>query len=145
WGVMLIRAIRRLIRLIKIARQHDLGDQAVRRWGQPKTQTCFDVKLFALIIDDAKELLRLLIGRKEMFDHAIVGVLLDSNRPGLRYVVRDTNRRREVQVVKSLPRIVKNRIDDEIEFSQMPAEDRTVFPKSTCWDPNAWHCSSTQN
>jgi hypothetical protein len=42
---------------------------------------------FAFVIDDAKELLRLLVRRKKMFDYPEVRVLLNRNSPRVRYVI----------------------------------------------------------
>jgi hypothetical protein len=46
---------------------------------------------------------QLLIGRQEMFDYSEISVLFDGDSPGLRQVVGNPRRRREIQIVKALP------------------------------------------
>src|SRR5579863_4711382 len=71
--------------------------------------------------------MRLLIARKEMFDYSKIGVFFDRDCPLVRDIVGDAGRRREVEIFESFPRVVEDRIDDEIELSQMPTDDWAYF------------------
>jgi hypothetical protein len=114
-------------RLIEIARQHELRDQPVGSTRQAVAKSGFDVKGFALVIDDAEQLLRLLIERKQVLKNSVISVFFDSYGPGLVNIVRQPNRRGKIKIFELLPGIVHDRIDDEIKFFQMPANDRSYF------------------
>ena len=43
-----------------------------------------------------------------MFDRSIISILFNGNSPGLRKIVSDPYCRGEIQVVKSLPRVIEN-------------------------------------
>src|SRR5215467_5592335 len=62
-----------------------------------------------------------------MFDWSIISILFKGNSPGLRKIVGNPGRRGEIQLVKSLPRVIENWIHDEVELPQMPADDRPYF------------------
>jgi len=62
-----------------------------------------------------------------MPDRAEIGILLRRNRPVLREVPGDAGLRREIEILGAAKRIVDDRIDDEIDGAEMPADDGTHF------------------
>src|SRR5579863_4009548 len=62
-----------------------------------------------------------------MFQRSVIRIDLRSDSPRLRDVVGEPNRRREIEVGESCPRVIEDRVYDEIELTQMPAEYRSYL------------------
>src|SRR5262249_12870368 len=78
-------------------------------------------------IDDAVELMRLIVERNKVAQWTEVAVVFDSQRAVLQ-VVSHARCRREIEAFEAaLPRVIENRIDDDIHRLQMPSDDRPNF------------------
>jgi hypothetical protein len=68
-------------------------------------------------------LMRLLVCRQEILNDAEIGVFFKCHGPGLRNIISKPSGWREIEIFEPLPGIVEDRIDDEINFSGVPADD----------------------
>src|SRR6185312_8602033 len=72
--------------------------------------------------------MRLFGGRQKVFEGAGIGILLHSHGPFGREIVSDARARGEVEILEAAEiGIIENRIDDDVPWAQMQAEDRANF------------------
>jgi len=71
--------------------------------------------------------MRLLVRRQEAMDRPEVGIPLGGDRPRLGKIVRDASRRREIEILDALIRVVEDRIDEDVPGAKVHAEDRADF------------------
>ena len=114
-----------LLSMVEVARQDQLQSYFIRRRRQSKSDTRLNVRPFGAVIENAPKLVGLLAGRVEIVQRTDVRILFDGQRPFGREIVCDARRGREVEALEAAgPRIVEDRIHDEIPRAQVHAEDR---------------------
>src|SRR5258708_4516457 len=85
------------------------------------------VERLAAEIDHREERLLLVLQPAQCTEFAIVHVVLESDRPGIRDVVGEPCGRDEVERADAIEAAVDDRIDDEIDRAVAYADDRPHF------------------
>src|SRR6185437_842206 len=91
------------------------------------THAGFDAELLGVDIDDSEQLMRLFRRGQEMADTAEVIVFLQRHLVLLRQGHRDPAFRDEFKLRKTIPGVVDDGIEDEIEAARMNADDAANF------------------
>jgi hypothetical protein len=86
------------------------------------------VDVFGIVVEHSPNLMELFSHRNECPQLSVVRVFLDGHRPFGIEIVRDARRGHELKTFKAaVPGVIENRIDDNIPWLQMPADDRANF------------------
>src|SRR3954454_16061141 len=110
--------------LVQIACQNELECKAIRRIGHPGANPRFDVPAPPRAIDHGEELMHLIAARREGVHGSEVVVLLERYGPPRRKVIRDAGGRHELEILEAVVGGVDDRVDDDIERLEVPADDR---------------------
>src|SRR6266404_84976 len=97
----------------------------IRSGGQAGAESGFDVEPMGMNVDDREQLVRLLGCRGKMADAAEVVVLFERQLEGTREPHGYAGRGYEFQAGKSAVGIIDDGIENEIEASDVSADDRT--------------------
>src|SRR4029077_4994055 len=108
-----------------IVDQHQLQHDRVARGSQAVTNAQLDAVAASAVVDYGKQGVRLFGAGIETLDRPEVGVALQCHRERVADVVRDAGGRGEVQLAKAIELRVQDGIEDQVEASQMRAEDRS--------------------
>src|SRR5579863_806861 len=112
---------------LQVARQNEFQHQVIGRIVQTDAGSRLDRPRFAVVVDDAKELVVLLRRRIKSADRSKIIVFFRGQRPRLVEVISKSRRRREIEARKSLVGIVEDRIDDQVVSAKVPADDGADF------------------
>src|SRR5258708_3266343 len=95
----------------------------IRSAGQTGSQSGFDIEPMRVYVDDREQLMRL-FGRREKVTHAAkVVVFLERHLEGLGKSHGHASSRHEFQVGQSVVRIIDDGVENEIETSDVSADD----------------------
>src|SRR5438046_1757433 len=108
---------------VQISRQNQFEYDVVRSRRQTKTESRFDVQR-AVVIDHSIHLMGLVSPLIEVTQRAKIVVLLSSGRPARFEVVRNPRSGCEIKVLEPVVCRIENRVDDDVDETQVPPEDR---------------------
>src|SRR6185312_46246 len=111
--------------VVQIARQNELERQLVRRVREREARAGLDVEGTDGMVDDGEQLVDLRRHRRDVTERSEIIILLGGHSPHRREVVVDARRGDEVETLDAaLVLGVEDRIDDDVDRFQVPADDR---------------------
>jgi len=118
-------------RLVQITRKNQLERHVIGARREAESDSRLDLESLGMVVDDAPQLVRLVVDRSKVVYGAEIAVFLERQRPRRSRVVRDSHCRREIEVAQAVVRGVDDRIEDDIDGVQMPADDGPDLGRET--------------
>src|SRR5690348_16912046 len=107
-----------------VAGEHEFQGDFVGGGGEAEADAGLDAGPFGLMIEDAPELVSLLVGGKEAAELASVGIFLGGDGPSGIEIVGDAGAGCEVEAFETAgPGIIENGVDNDVPGMQMQAND----------------------